>query len=160
MSFSVTPLSSETRKFFDELCAQKGVECPPPRTTARLLDKVLTSSSSVMHFIVIIYYFSPVFLTLDITNCFFHPTVGWRFPWGHLYQPHIHLWSPSNHESLSKMVSQHLVSYLSSVILAQTEITDTHLLQAQIRERPNGAFWALCDEEGSLQRLHWVERSN
>lgn len=48
--FSVTPvisyltcvflLSSETRKFFDNLCAQKGVECPPPRTTARLLDKV------------------------------------------------------------------------------------------------------------------------
>lgn len=30
----------ETRKFFDNLCAEKGVECPPPRTTARLLDKV------------------------------------------------------------------------------------------------------------------------
>lgn len=38
--------SSETRKFFDELCAQKGVECPPPRTTARLLDKVLFWSVS------------------------------------------------------------------------------------------------------------------
>lgn len=34
------PPTPETRKFFDELCAQKGVECPPPRTTARLLDKV------------------------------------------------------------------------------------------------------------------------
>ncbi|XP_076012165.1 lysine--tRNA ligase isoform X1 [Genypterus blacodes] len=33
--------SGETRKFFDELCAQKGVECPPPRTTARLLDKLV-----------------------------------------------------------------------------------------------------------------------
>ncbi|KAL1007241.1 hypothetical protein UPYG_G00083890 [Umbra pygmaea] len=33
--------SDETRKFFDELCAQKGVECPPPRTTARLLDKLV-----------------------------------------------------------------------------------------------------------------------
>ncbi|KAG5270678.1 hypothetical protein AALO_G00195300 [Alosa alosa] len=33
--------SNETRKFFDELCAQKGVECPPPRTTARLLDKLV-----------------------------------------------------------------------------------------------------------------------
>uniref|UniRef100_A0A3B5B1K5 Lysine--tRNA ligase n=1 Tax=Stegastes partitus TaxID=144197 RepID=A0A3B5B1K5_9TELE len=33
--------SAETRKFFDELCAQKGVECPPPRTTARLLDKLV-----------------------------------------------------------------------------------------------------------------------
>ncbi|XP_034437313.1 lysine--tRNA ligase isoform X2 [Hippoglossus hippoglossus] len=33
--------SDETRKFFDVLCAQKGVECPPPRTTARLLDKLV-----------------------------------------------------------------------------------------------------------------------
>ncbi|KAG7481871.1 lysine-tRNA ligase isoform X2 [Solea senegalensis] len=33
--------SDETRKFFDELCAQKGVECPAPRTTARLLDKLV-----------------------------------------------------------------------------------------------------------------------
>uniref|UniRef100_A0A674CUZ0 Lysine--tRNA ligase n=1 Tax=Salmo trutta TaxID=8032 RepID=A0A674CUZ0_SALTR len=35
------PPTPETRKFFDELCAQKGVECPPPRTTARLLDKLV-----------------------------------------------------------------------------------------------------------------------
>ncbi|XP_063331613.1 lysine--tRNA ligase isoform X1 [Pelmatolapia mariae] len=33
--------SDETRKFFDDLCGQKGVECPPPRTTARLLDKLV-----------------------------------------------------------------------------------------------------------------------
>ncbi|XP_029284566.1 lysine--tRNA ligase isoform X1 [Cottoperca gobio] len=33
--------SDETRKFFDDLCAKKGVECPPPRTTARLLDKMV-----------------------------------------------------------------------------------------------------------------------
>uniref|UniRef100_A0A669CQ16 Lysine--tRNA ligase n=1 Tax=Oreochromis niloticus TaxID=8128 RepID=A0A669CQ16_ORENI len=33
--------SDETRKFFDDLCVQKGVECPPPRTTARLLDKLV-----------------------------------------------------------------------------------------------------------------------
>ncbi|XP_048861713.1 lysine--tRNA ligase isoform X1 [Brienomyrus brachyistius] len=33
--------SEETRKYFDDLCAQKGVECPPPRTTARLLDKLV-----------------------------------------------------------------------------------------------------------------------
>ncbi|KAM9409228.1 lysine--tRNA ligase isoform 1-T1 [Pholidichthys leucotaenia] len=33
--------SAETRKFFDDLCAQRGVECPPPRTTARLLDKLV-----------------------------------------------------------------------------------------------------------------------
>lgn len=32
---------AETRKFLDDLCTQKGVECPPPRTTARLLDKVV-----------------------------------------------------------------------------------------------------------------------
>uniref|UniRef100_A0A673CHQ6 Lysine--tRNA ligase n=1 Tax=Sphaeramia orbicularis TaxID=375764 RepID=A0A673CHQ6_9TELE len=39
--------SDETRKFFDDLCTQKGVECPPPRTTARLLDKI--SSRSPVH---------------------------------------------------------------------------------------------------------------
>ncbi|XP_034046389.1 lysine--tRNA ligase isoform X2 [Thalassophryne amazonica] len=33
--------SEETRKFFDDLCVQKGVECPLPRTTARLLDKLV-----------------------------------------------------------------------------------------------------------------------
>ncbi|XP_076584433.1 lysine--tRNA ligase isoform X1 [Chaetodon auriga] len=33
--------SEETRQFFDDLCTQKGVECPPPRTTARLLDKLV-----------------------------------------------------------------------------------------------------------------------
>ncbi|TDH17054.1 hypothetical protein EPR50_G00004530 [Perca flavescens] len=33
--------SDETRAFFDKLCAQKGVECPQPRTTARLLDKLV-----------------------------------------------------------------------------------------------------------------------
>ncbi|XP_023129048.1 lysine--tRNA ligase isoform X1 [Amphiprion ocellaris] len=33
--------SDETRKFFDDLCTQRGVECPPPRTTARLLDKLV-----------------------------------------------------------------------------------------------------------------------
>lgn len=38
---TISLLFLETRKFFDDLCAQKGVECPPPRTTARLLDKVL-----------------------------------------------------------------------------------------------------------------------
>uniref|UniRef100_A0A8C7T9S6 Lysine--tRNA ligase n=1 Tax=Oncorhynchus mykiss TaxID=8022 RepID=A0A8C7T9S6_ONCMY len=36
-----SPPTPDTRKFFDELCAQKGVECPPPRTTARLLDKLV-----------------------------------------------------------------------------------------------------------------------
>lgn len=38
----------ETRKFFDDLCAQKGVECPPPRTTARLLDKVVYQFKSTL----------------------------------------------------------------------------------------------------------------
>lgn len=36
----------------------------------------------------------------------------------------------------------------------------SHLLKAQIRERPNRAFWALCDEERNLQCLHWAERSD
>ena len=30
-----------TRDFLDKLCVQKGVECSSPRTTARLLDKVI-----------------------------------------------------------------------------------------------------------------------
>ncbi|XP_006010961.1 lysine--tRNA ligase isoform X2 [Latimeria chalumnae] len=33
--------TEETRKFLDDLCIQKEVECPPPRTTARLLDKLV-----------------------------------------------------------------------------------------------------------------------
>ncbi|XP_056604240.1 lysine--tRNA ligase isoform X1 [Triplophysa dalaica] len=33
--------SDETRKFLDDLCAQREVECSPPRTTARLLDKLV-----------------------------------------------------------------------------------------------------------------------
>ncbi|XP_059570016.1 lysine--tRNA ligase isoform X1 [Alligator mississippiensis] len=33
--------SEETRKFFDAVCVERGVECPPPRTTARLLDKLV-----------------------------------------------------------------------------------------------------------------------
>ena len=31
---------SEANAFFDRLAADRGVDCPPPRTTARLLDKV------------------------------------------------------------------------------------------------------------------------
>ncbi|OXB78344.1 UNVERIFIED_CONTAM: hypothetical protein H355_009115 [Colinus virginianus] len=33
--------TEETRRFFDDLCTVKNVECPPPRTTARLLDKLV-----------------------------------------------------------------------------------------------------------------------
>lgn len=28
-------------KFLSDLCAAKGIECPPPRTSARLLDKLV-----------------------------------------------------------------------------------------------------------------------
>ncbi|XP_038044522.1 lysine--tRNA ligase-like isoform X2 [Patiria miniata] len=31
----------EARKFFDDLCVKQGVECSPPRTVARLLDKLV-----------------------------------------------------------------------------------------------------------------------
>lgn len=31
---------SETRQFFDDLCVKHNVDCSPPRTTTRLLDKV------------------------------------------------------------------------------------------------------------------------
>ncbi|XP_074142132.1 lysine--tRNA ligase-like isoform X2 [Sminthopsis crassicaudata] len=33
--------TEETRKFLDDICVVRGVECPPPRTTARLLDKLV-----------------------------------------------------------------------------------------------------------------------
>ncbi|KAB1273117.1 Lysine--tRNA ligase [Camelus dromedarius] len=32
--------TEETRKILDDICVAKAVECPPPRTTARLLDKM------------------------------------------------------------------------------------------------------------------------
>ncbi|KRX96833.1 Lysine--tRNA ligase, partial [Trichinella pseudospiralis] len=32
-------VKEENRRFFDDLCLKHEVECPPPRTTARLLDK-------------------------------------------------------------------------------------------------------------------------
>jgi len=31
---------SEANAFFDRLAAERGVDCPAPRTTTRLLDKV------------------------------------------------------------------------------------------------------------------------
>ncbi|XP_072278629.1 lysine--tRNA ligase isoform X2 [Pyxicephalus adspersus] len=33
--------TEETRKILDAICLEKEVECPPPRTTARLLDKLV-----------------------------------------------------------------------------------------------------------------------
>lgn len=33
--------TEESRKFFDDLCIKKDIECSPPRTTARLLDKLV-----------------------------------------------------------------------------------------------------------------------
>ncbi|CAH0557472.1 unnamed protein product [Brassicogethes aeneus] len=33
--------SESTNKFLDQLCVKNNVECPPPRTTARLLDKLV-----------------------------------------------------------------------------------------------------------------------
>lgn len=35
---------SEANAFFDRLAVERGVDCPPPRTTARLLDKVSLTS--------------------------------------------------------------------------------------------------------------------
>ncbi|KRY55657.1 Lysine--tRNA ligase [Trichinella britovi] len=34
-------VKEENRRFFDDLCLKHEVECPPPRTTARLLDKLV-----------------------------------------------------------------------------------------------------------------------
>lgn len=33
--------SEEAREFFDKLCVDKNVECPAPRTTSRLIDKLV-----------------------------------------------------------------------------------------------------------------------
>jgi lysyl-tRNA synthetase class 2 len=33
-------MTKESNQFFSDLCVKHGVECPPPRTTARLLDKL------------------------------------------------------------------------------------------------------------------------
>lgn len=153
--------SSETRKFFDDLCTQRGVECSPPRTTARLLDKVLywLTSWSVVQFIA----FFSFFLTLRSLPMTFYPAVGWRFPWGHLHQPYIHLWSPSNHESPGEMVRNTLFQpclLFENTMLRDRTDPSLFILQAQIPERPNRAFWALRDEEGSLQCLHRVEWSD
>lgn len=32
--------SSESNKLLEDLCLKHEIECPPPRTSARLLDKV------------------------------------------------------------------------------------------------------------------------
>jgi lysyl-tRNA synthetase, class II len=39
--------TEETNKFLKELCDKHGVECSPPRTNARLLDKVSSLSNSL-----------------------------------------------------------------------------------------------------------------
>ena len=33
--------TEDSRKYFDKLCKDKGVECSNPRTTARLIDKLV-----------------------------------------------------------------------------------------------------------------------
>jgi lysyl-tRNA synthetase class 2 len=33
--------TEETRVFFDKLCKEKGVECAAPRSTTRLIDKLV-----------------------------------------------------------------------------------------------------------------------
>jgi lysyl-tRNA synthetase class 2 len=33
--------TEETREFFEKLCKEKGVDCAPPRSTSRLIDKLV-----------------------------------------------------------------------------------------------------------------------
>ena len=33
--------TEEAREFFDKLCVELGVDCAPPRSTARLIDKLV-----------------------------------------------------------------------------------------------------------------------
>ena len=46
--------SEEAMKLLDKLCTEKGVDCSPPRTTARMLDKVRKHHQT--------FWFCPVFL--------------------------------------------------------------------------------------------------
>lgn len=36
-----TLYTEEAREFFDKLCVEKGIECSAPRSTARLIDKLV-----------------------------------------------------------------------------------------------------------------------
>lgn len=40
--------SSESNKLLEELCLKHEIECPPPRTSARLLDKVKLNRSFLL----------------------------------------------------------------------------------------------------------------
>ena len=48
MSSNLYICITETRKILDDICVAKAVECPPPRTTARLLDKVQSHALQYM----------------------------------------------------------------------------------------------------------------
>lgn len=41
--------TTEANKLLSDICIQNDVECPPPRTTSRLLDKVLLNSLIIYH---------------------------------------------------------------------------------------------------------------
>lgn len=55
---------AETRQFFDALCVKHNVECPPPRTTARLLDKVCTAQLAYVN----VFYFFLFFFFLVLNE--------------------------------------------------------------------------------------------
>lgn len=50
--------SSESNKLLEDLCLKHEIECPPPRTSARLLDKVKFN----LYFIIVNNYTSLTFL--------------------------------------------------------------------------------------------------
>ena len=41
-------LPTEANKLISDICTKNEVDCPPPRTTARLLDKVNMTNQTVM----------------------------------------------------------------------------------------------------------------
>lgn len=63
--------------------------CPPPWQGALWLNFIKT-------FLYVPHYVTNVFVPCS--------AVGWRFSRGHMHQSNFHLWSPSNHEPLGKMV--------------------------------------------------------
>ena len=163
------------------------VPLPEPQLvslTRSVHDKYLCLALAVQ---VKMYLFFNCLYFFQIHHHCFVPAAGGRFPWGQVYQPYIHLWSSTNYESTCQMVrnlgcssSVSALIYLGiwySIILNACPLIRVllfnsswtgkyHLLvlslwlQAQKPEGSDRALWALCDEEGDLQRLHRVEWSH
>lgn len=151
-------LSPETRRFFDNLCTEKGVECPLPRTTARLLDKVISSTHSGFSFPRCVTF---SFCSLLMRSCWPSPQLVGDFLEETCISPTFICDHPQIMSPLAKWWETHNFSLFVIFTNRRSGLAPTFLSsQAQIKKRPDWAFWALYHEEGNLQRLHWVEWSS